>query len=133
MPNEPQIQQFILGGEVQPIKIRPRMKVLTEVIIESDSTPSEDSKEQELAIYYPVSISSQSDSTVDAEVLADQIGHPCLEENGRLLDAVVIAESGEMLDQSELTVRSGEEVKFAEILDVETENFQETPPSKRVS
>ena len=102
---------------------------MTEIESESDSYQSEDSKQQELAIYYPVSISSSSVSA-DIEVLADQLDPNAKDISGKLLDTVVKAESGEMVEHSELI--SMTPMKYAQI--VYSDSFDEqTPPSKRVS
>ena len=86
---------------------------------ESDITQSEDSRQQELAIYYPVSISSSS------MVNTDQVDST----SGKLLDTVIKSESGEMVDQSELVVHNL--AKFADIVNINSFDEQ-TPPSSRV-
>ena len=118
------------GNEPSAPRKPSRLKVLTEVETESD-IQSEDSKEQALAIYYPISISSLSESQVNTEVLSEQIDLNAIDNSsGKLLDSFVKAESGELLDPSELTQYTP--AKFAKI--VNSDSFDEkTPPSKRVS
>ena len=117
------------GGEEASRKKPSRLKVLPEVDTESDVYQSEDSKQQELLIYYPVSISSSSESAVNTEVLAEQIDTNAMDTSAKLLDSVVKAESGEMVEQSELVPAT---IKYAQI--VNSDSFDEkTPPSKRVS
>ena len=95
---------------------------------EPDEYQSEDSKQQELAVYYPVSISSSSVSAVN-EVSDGQLDPNANDISGNLLDSVVRAESGELIEQSELVSRAP--MRYAQI--VNSDSFDEqTPPSKRV-
>ena len=96
---------------------------------EPDEYQSEDSKQQELAVYYPVSISSSSVSAVNEEVSDGQLDPNANDISGNLLDCVVRAESGELIEQSELVSRAP--MRYAQI--VNSDSFDEqTPPSKRV-
>ncbi|KAI6653378.1 Thrombospondin-3a-like [Oopsacas minuta] len=109
----------ITGVEAPPRKPS-RLKVLTEVETESDITQSEDSKQQELAIYYPISISSRSESQINASGQIDP-------KDSEVFNSVKKAESDELMDPSVLI-----QAKFAKI--VNSDSFDEkTPPSKRAA
>ena len=94
--------------------------MLPEIETESDISQSEDSRQQELAIYYPVSISSTSMSDTN------QIDST----KGKLLDNIIKSGSGEMVDQSEVIVHNP--AKFADIVNMDSFDEQ-TPPLTIVS
>ena len=95
--------------------------MLPEIETESDISQSEDSRQQELAIYYPVSISSTSMSDTNNQIDSTK---------GKLLDNIIKSGSGEMVDQSEVIVHNP--AKFADIVNMDSFDEQ-TPPLTIVS